>query len=468
MISPGGRYRRNVNNEHAVAALQSISTVAPVAYTEHGHVDAPPLPAMSSSPNIVELASLPLERLADMVRAKFCGPTQEISVEDHDECEIVSVLPAPSSMPVDLTDGDDELYDGTPWESRGYGADSYQDEVLFTDNGAISKEPIMSSYPDVHALIAQLVNHPPAQVALLLASEERLDLSETLPIAAGGLAGDDAVAAGEFVLGDDSAGAGDHVLGGKHHVGDGAVGASVPGGDHGDAAGACAGDHGGAAGAGGPVLPDHEHHGHDAGAGDDVLGGDAAVAGDYVLGDDSAGAVGHVLGGHGYDAGAGASGELEQLLEADDEAPLLSPPPKKAKTSHSPGPIPGGPCAKCASREVIDFAGFPEGQPTMAQKLWISGLPKQLWPNVLSVERLKPKKLGKTCYSLRASCGSRIDVVFRETHIRLEISCRGRSNFEGLETRNFRMAEDESPESFYERISAAICPCGIKCFCCAD
>ena len=93
-----------------------------------------PLPAMSSTPSIEELAGLDTSTLARMVA--------DMHAQDTDEVEVVKVIPAPGTS-IDLTDqcSDDELHDARPCDNRGYEEDCVMpDKLVAEKSGKLLKE----------------------------------------------------------------------------------------------------------------------------------------------------------------------------------------------------------------------------------------------------------------------------------------------------------------------------------------
>ena len=117
---------RRKSKKQPMTPLPNISMAA--------QAPAPPLPAMSSTPSIEELAGLDTSTLARMVA--------DMHAQDTDEVEVVKVIPAPGTS-IDLTDqcSDDELHDARPCDNRGYEEDCVMPAKLVAEkSGKLLKE----------------------------------------------------------------------------------------------------------------------------------------------------------------------------------------------------------------------------------------------------------------------------------------------------------------------------------------
>lgn len=117
---------RRKSKKQPLTPLPNISVAA--------QAPAPPLPAMSSTPSIEELAGLDTSTLARMVA--------DMHAQDTDEVEVLNVIPAPGTS-IDLTDqcSDDELHDARPCDNRGYEEDCVMpDKLVAEKSGKLLKE----------------------------------------------------------------------------------------------------------------------------------------------------------------------------------------------------------------------------------------------------------------------------------------------------------------------------------------
>ena len=111
---------------------QPLTPLANISVAEQA--PALPLPAMSSTPSIEELAGLDTSTLARMVA--------DMHAQDTDEVEVLNVIPAPGTS-IDLTDqcSDDELHDARPCDNRGYEEDCVMpDKLVAEKSGKLLKE----------------------------------------------------------------------------------------------------------------------------------------------------------------------------------------------------------------------------------------------------------------------------------------------------------------------------------------
>ncbi len=132
-------------------ALQWEEALAPVDWSALTDM-VPSLPALPSQPTAEDLAKLEVQQLAQLVASKF---------KPDPDCQVVEVKAAPPSGVVVIDDGDDEYYDCTSWEQRGYDKDEEMMDCLLGPDG---QKVVKQGGHDLNLVIALLAKKSPAQL----------------------------------------------------------------------------------------------------------------------------------------------------------------------------------------------------------------------------------------------------------------------------------------------------------------